>query len=513
MDATLRSILIKTAGFDLFSAPSGTPLPNFMERRTHLKVKHGGLGFRLLSDRFLLLNSLCNTMPLAIDRKDEKGNITKGLWNSLSGILGAGSFDVANKENCWSMFHASGHPFGLDHRALITRVQGRYRAAALDAGESLENVANLLTSPVASFAYGLTKVHKTAQDLIRQLNYTCLLADSKQLAGDDQRAVTFLATHDSPFANSFPATSDPSLLFSEREFQIALGRKMGAPLSFLRPYFGSRIKSNGNSCPSYVDLYGNGIASAPGVPGDHFRRLHDRMVCTLVEFVRSARVLVKGGHTGTCKDTFSKCLKVGDATDEEDQRLIQGIIPDMVIDARGRINGGTFPDNPLDDRVSLIEHKTLASMKVTVESRAHTVQRDLKKRAEDLDSRHPGSTFSQELASYGKYFVLISGPFANLSSDFNPLVDFIARERSLHTMEFRDFIPGVILSMQKRTLIRRIGLYLCRGWAQHIVDRWRDAVSPGSSPSASDDFDLLPCDISPDFLYRGAYRGNNVPGA
>ena len=29
-------------------------------------------------------------------------------------------------------------------------------------------------------------------------------------------------------------------------------------------------------------------------------------------------MLVKGGHTGTCKDTFSKCLKVGDATDKED---------------------------------------------------------------------------------------------------------------------------------------------------------------------------------------------------
>ena len=44
--------------------------------------------------------------------------------------------------------------------------------------------------------------------------------------------------------------------------------------------------------------------------------------------------------------------------DEEDQRLIQGIIPDMVIDARGRVNGETFPDNPLDDRVSLFEQKT-----------------------------------------------------------------------------------------------------------------------------------------------------------
>ena len=55
-------------------------------------------------------------------------------------------------------------------------------------------------------------------------------------------------------------------------------------------------------------------------------------------------------QTGTCKDTFSKCLNVGDVTDEEDQRLIQGIIPDMVIDARGRVNGETFPDNPFDDR-------------------------------------------------------------------------------------------------------------------------------------------------------------------
>ena len=32
-----------------------------------------------------------------------------------------------------------------------------------------------------------------------------------------------------------------------------------------------------------------------------------------------------------------KSLKVGDATDEEDQRLIQGIIPDMILDARGRM--------------------------------------------------------------------------------------------------------------------------------------------------------------------------------
>ena len=90
---------------------------------------------------------------------------------------------------------------------------------------------------------------------------------------------------------------------------------------------------------------------------------------------------------------------------------------------------------------------------------------------------------------------------------------WISWRAAQQTIELRDFRPDVILSMQKRALIRRIGLFLCRGWAQHIVDRWRDAVYPGSSPSASNDFDLLPCDISLDFLNRGAYRGINVPGA
>ena len=47
----------------------------------------------------------------------------------------------------------------------------------------------------------------------------------------------------------------------------------------------------------------------------------------------------------------------------------------------------------------------------------------------------------------------------------------------------------------------------------YIVDRWRDAVSPGSPPFASDDVDLLPCNISLDFPFHVTYRGLNVPGA
>jgi len=51
-------------------------------------------------------------------------------------------------------------------------------------------------------------------------------------------------------------------------------------------------------------------------------------------------------------------------------------------------------------------------------------------------------------------------------------------------------------------------------WAQHTVDRRRDAVLSDSSPSSSvsDDFDLLPCDVSLYFLYRGVYSGIDMPG-
>ncbi len=55
------------------------------------------------------------------------------------------------------------------------------------------------------------------------------------------------------------------------------------------------------------------------------------------------------------------------------------------------------------DFTALIDNimTSVASLKVSVEARANLVLSDLKKRAEDLDARHPGSTFAQELASYG----------------------------------------------------------------------------------------------------------------
>ena len=96
--------------------------------------------------------------------------------------------------------------------------------------------------------------------------------------------------------------------------------------------------------------------------------------------------------------------------------------------------------------MSFFEHKTLASLKIAVELHANAVQIDITKRVEDVDVHHPRSTFAQELVSNVKYFVLVSGLFASISSDFNSLVDFIARGPSPCTQSSLDILKPMSFS-------------------------------------------------------------------
>ncbi len=66
----------------------------FMNSLMPLALPRVGIGKkgRPYKHRHLLLNSLNNFLPQAIDRLDSNGNLIKGLWNSLSTVLGAGSW-------------------------------------------------------------------------------------------------------------------------------------------------------------------------------------------------------------------------------------------------------------------------------------------------------------------------------------------------------------------------------------------------------------------------------------
>ena len=122
----------------------------------------------------------------------------------------------------------------------------------------------------------------------------------------------------------------------------------------------------------------------------------------------------------------------------------------------------------------------------------------------------------KELLSYGlngALYVLVSGPFANLSDDFGLVVDLFAQENSAAWIEKRKVHPNAAPAQFQHGLAHRLGLFITREWPQLIIDRWRDAgtnrpsqpASAGVGLNAGVDFSSNP--------RRGGYCGMHVPGA
>ena len=109
----------------------------------------------------------------------------------------------------------------------------------------------------------------------------------------------------------------------------------------------------------------------------------------------------------------------------------------------------------------------MASLGTSVEDRQRKINADIKKHAQELGRQNPGSTFEAELKAYGEngeYLALVTGPFANLSSDFNVLADLIARERAFRLISQCKIAANQALAIYRQFASRRIGLIASRGW-------------------------------------------------
>ena len=117
---------------------------------------------------------------------------------------------------------------------------------------------------------------------------------------------------------------------------------------------------------------------------------------------------------------------------------------------------------------------------ISVQERVRQVQRQSWRVARSRDSRYPGSTFEQELKSYGvdgALCVLVFGPFANLSTGFHHVVDLIAHEKAAAWLEKRKMNPCAARALFRQGLVQRLGLLVMCGWSQLIMERFRDAVA------------------------------------
>ena len=200
----------------------------------------------------------------------------------------------------------------------------------------------------------------------------------------------------------------------------------------------------------------------------------------------SIQIHAVGGGFGSCKGFFSKSINQGNVS-PDDEALINGIIPDGVVDGRGvPVLDGHDPTK-LHNTVTLIETKGLGTVNgETVQQRADRINRDYVRHAEAIDAKLPGSTVLDELNRYGvdgRVLALVTGSLGNCSSDLLVAIDLIAATKTVRALELRTANRDQLFSMYRRFLISFFGLFTTRLWARHIHDRFRDAVSP-QAPSS-----------------------------
>ena len=109
--------------------------------------------------------------------------------------------------------------------------------------------------------------------------------------------------------------------------------------------------------------------------------------------------------------------------------------------------------------------------------------------------------------------MLVSRLSANLSEDFNHVVDLIAHEKAAAWLEKRKMNPCTARALLRQGLVQRLGLLATCGWSQLIIERFRNAVT--NRPTSSET-PRLGADSGVGFsgnTRRGGYCGMKVPGA
>jgi hypothetical protein len=102
-----------------------------------------------------------------------------------------------------------------------------------------------------------------------------------------------------------------------------------------------------------VDRFGWQLKSIHGVAGGHITAMHDDIVNAIAAMAKEAGLRVRGGFGNTCKDMFKHCLK---HDPEENDNNIQGILPDIYIDATAAVQVG----NEMDGQRVLFDVKTVS---------------------------------------------------------------------------------------------------------------------------------------------------------
>ena len=529
--------------------------PAFVRDLFCLKMSQCGGGYRPYIDRFNFLNAINNALPQMIDRLDQKSGTTiKGYWSSvLTARIGAGSFDLSDEaaKTRLATFLGNVHSgISADLSSEIARAKVSWLEALESAGIDPESgflKDSPLAVPAEGFGQGYGKLQKAISEEIRKYRSLGMGRRARALPLDDQRRMAYLNRFGNRFASQFlVGCPEPSVNFHPDKFRLAVQRLFGVPLTALAHILGARIKNHANSPLRTVDPHGNNLSSISGSVGDHSRKLHDLMLEFALVQLRKIGVRVSAAKKGsvTTAGIFNDLLQaynLDPSPSAEKDRLVNGILPDMILNATGPM-ANEFSDvtcATFFDRVQTLfdvkgyglgesshypSFRAESSDPKPVDRRAQEVHQEYVNKARRLDVLyHPGTLAGEDgpilsrLLSFGattgpnkgRVVGLAIGCFGELSSEFDELCTFIARNLTVEHLQYYDNkTPEQALNMF-RTRIQSVWSHAAIfAWADLILDRSRTLVglqSPAAAAAAAaaadpdlDNYDLFHA-THPDF--------------
>jgi hypothetical protein len=389
----------------------------------------------------------------------------------------------------------------------ITRVRS-LRDEALESAGLADNSPEspIFDVPDEGFGARVGKVHKKIFDEVKRFRAMGLAARARNLLPADQRRMAFEKGATDPYANSLVVgTPLRSTQFSNEEWQAAAQARNGARLSCLAAYTNHTLKSNASAADRNVDTFGNNIKKLVGAGGGGTTINHDSFVHAMSRWLKRARIPHKGGASGTsrtCKGLFTHITqRLNDVgASEDDFKVLQSIIPDLLIDARSV--DATVEDASkalLAGHVSVADAKTKALNEdyhkdsSPVEGKKNEVASSYMRRAKAIDDllgtpEGVDGPMVRALKDYrgGCVLVPVAGAFAEMSSDTDLIADLIATALAGDHVRFYDESAKQAKGMFKQRIRRAWGHTVHRGWARLLLDRRRDLIIHGPASHRTD---------------------------
>ena len=302
-----------------------------------------------------------------------------------------------------------------------------------------------------------------------------------QLARSDMRRISYEAAQGPQgcFARvlltAWPTATDA---LDPRQWWERVARYYGMPSPACQPHVGKplrwRRRSGAIVTGRVLDPYGGALETGV-LPGDHWRKKHDRVKYAIATAALAAGAEVTVEVFNLFADLFSASDMQNLQTDGT--RHMQGMVPDFrflglrapIKTFLAELKGITL--SPTHYPVQGATHTRIGTE--PCEHRAAAIQSEYVRKARALDTRYRNDhQVEQRLQSFGAILPLVFGPFNEVNSRFNTLVDAMATHGATslwRSMLAKDaaMAKGPLLNRMRRS----IGMAMHRANADLILNR------------------------------------------